>query len=122
MTVIYLAGGMRSGWQDKVIEACKGLRFDFRDPRNNNTKELIEYAVIDLHHIKMSDVIFAYIEKDNPSGAGACVECGYAKGLGKTVIVVNEKRDDRYLRFIEKVADIVFGDFDKGLDFLKKLK
>src|SRR3989344_6327864 len=114
---VYLVGGMRSGWQDRVIVECQGLGFTFKDPRKNETKEFREYTTLDLHYVRISDIIFAYLEASNPGGQGACVECGYAKGLGKTVIVVNEKQDDRYLKFIEKVADIVFTDFERALEF-----
>ena len=120
--IVYLAGGMQNDWQETVIESCKGLGFVFKDPRQNRTKELNEYTVLDLHHVRNSDIIFCYIEKDNPSGYGACVECGYARGLGKTVIIVNEKQDDKYLRFIEETADIVFTDFSQAIEFLKKFQ
>lgn len=120
--VVYLVGGMRTNWQGKVKSSCLGLGFTFKDPCINNTSDFNEYTLLDLHHVKTSDIIFAYIEKDNPAGHGACVECGYAKGLGKTVIVINEKPEDRYLKFIEKVADIVFSDFEKGVEFLKKFQ
>jgi hypothetical protein len=53
-------------------------------------------------------------------------EAGYAKGLGKTVILVLEKNNttikDRYLDFLRTVSDIVFDDLDSGIKFLSKFQ
>lgn len=117
---IYLAGGMKTGWQDKLIEHKKfEERHTFFDPRMNNTKEPREYATLDLHNIKQSDLVFAYLEKGNPSGAGLALEIGYGKGLGKTVIFVNEKRDDKYWKLVEETADVVFEKLEDGIRYLE---
>ncbi len=62
------------------------------------------------------------MEKTNPSGIGLAVEIGYAKGLGKTVILCleenNSKINDRYLDFLKKAADITFNSLESGISHL----
>ena len=124
---VYLAGGFKSNWSEKVKQ-LKG--FDFFDPKDKEIKEanrvdwdVNSYGKYDLHYIKMSDIVFVYVEKSNPSCIGLSVEAGFAKGLNKTVILVlednHETIKDNYLKFITQVADITFNDFDKALDYLK---
>lgn len=126
---VYLAGGMRTGWQDKVREALPS--FTFLDPRFKGASDerkltLEEYGLWDLHHIKECDVVFGYMEKSNPSGVGMACELGYAFGLGKTVILVleepNHHQEDRYLQFMQKVSHITFADFEEGIKFLKRFE
>ncbi len=118
---VYLAGGMRLGWRKKI----KRLGMLFFDPAQKESKKsmtLEEYVTWDLHYIKQCNIIFCYMEKTNPSGIGLAAEMGYAKGLGKTVILViepNDTQEDRYLAFLRKVSDIVFEDFEEGLKYLK---
>ena len=127
---VYLAGGFHGNWQNHVKENLSS-HFLFFDPLYNalnpdkTRKELsfAEYTTLDLHGIKTSDVVFVYSERTNP-GQGYIVEAGYAKGLGKTVILVrepnNEHMPDKYLNFIDCVADIVFETLDEGIKFLSK--
>lgn len=124
---IYLAGGFRSNWQDK-IKAIDG--FIFLDPkakeRPNNTitpMSVNEYGTWDLHFIKQSDIVFAFVERTNPSCIGLSVECGYAKGLNKTIILVlepnHETIKDSYLQFLNKSASITFETLQQGIDYLQ---
>jgi nucleoside 2-deoxyribosyltransferase len=129
MIKVYLAGGMRSAWQNKVREQVDAI---FYDPYNKERgaekiKENLtfeEYTTWDLHSIRMSDVVFVYGERSNP-GVGYLIEAGYAKGLGKTVILVlepdNEHIKDRYLDFVKSVSDIVYTDLDEGILMLKMM-
>ena len=123
---VYLAGGYRTNWQEKVKE-LKG--FKWLDPkekeRPNGTAipmSLNEYGTWDLHQIKQSDIVFVYAERTNKSCIGLSVESGYAKGLGKTVILVlepnHETIDDRYLQFLKKAACITFEKLEDGMDYL----
>jgi nucleoside 2-deoxyribosyltransferase len=93
MISIYLAGGMRSKWQDAVMDAIDidiaGARF--YDPRTHGLKDEADYTVWDMAAIRRSDVVFAYLEADNPSGFGMSNEIAYAAALGKYVIFVDEK-------------------------------
>ena len=79
------------------------------------------YTAWDLWAVRECDIVFVYIEKDNPSGIGLALEVGYAKALGKTIIMVNEQQDNRYTHIIEQTADVVFTSFDDGVEFLRNL-
>lgn len=118
---VYLAGGMRTNWQAKVIGACKGLKFI--NPCDKPNLELTLYGTWDLHAIKQSDIVFGYMEKTNPSGIGLAAELGFAFGLGKTVILAlepeNETQKDKYLQFLKKVANVTFENFPDAIDYLK---
>ncbi len=127
---VYLAGGFKSDWQDLVKKNIDLIWLDpkvkERDVREQEPMTLEEYGTWDLHHIKQSDIVFVYCETTNPSCIGLSVEAGYAKGLGKTVILVLEKNNltirDRYLDFLKTVSDIVFDDLDSGIKFLSKFQ
>ncbi len=86
---VYLAGGSHSGWQDIVLKNCSEI--EFFDPRTHKLSEPSQYTLWDMHHINLSDILFGYMDKENPSGYGLTFEIGYAKGLVKTVILVDEK-------------------------------
>ncbi|MCK5015688.1 MAG: hypothetical protein KAS32_01335, partial [Candidatus Peribacteraceae bacterium] len=70
-----------------------------------------------------SDIVFVYAERTNPSCIGLSVEIGYAKGLNKTVILVleprHETREDRYMQFLKKAANITFETLEEGIDYLQ---
>lgn len=101
---VYLSGGFHSGWQDKVIEAVNqqvAVEFyshhlhraevEFYDPRTSGLEFPRDYTAWDLQHLRMCDAVFAYMEASNPCGLGIALEVGYAKGLGKAVILVDER-------------------------------
>lgn len=119
---IYLAGGFHSGWQDKVKPALNANYFDprLKEPKTNTLDEITTW---DFLRIKQSDIIFANMERTNPSGFGLAVEIGYARGLNKTVILVLEKNHethkDKYLDFLMKAADVTFENLDDAINFLK---
>ena len=114
---VYLSGGMRSGWQDKVIAECPGV--EFIDPRDHGLHSSMEYTPWDLLAVRRCDIIFAYLEKDNPSGLGLALEVGYAAGLNKTIIFVNEKIGQRYTEIIDWTADLSYGTLELGIEYLK---
>jgi len=118
---IYLAGGMRSNWQDQVIEAFKGENeINFFDPRTHSLTDPIEYTKWDLDHVKKCDVVLAYMEKDNPSGAGLCLEIGYAKALdNKMILFVDEVPDNKYFGMVRACAWAVFTDLDEAIETIK---
>lgn len=122
MKTVYLAGGMRSNWQDITINACPNLKFI--NPLAHGCKEFREFGTWDLHGVRHCDIVFYYAEKDNP-GVGYLMEAAYGKGLGKTVIGViepNNHINDRYLAFVKLFSDIVFDDFDKAIEYLGKFE
>ena len=108
---IYLAGGMRSGWQDRLSE------FDVIDPRTHGLSDPEEYTAWDMAGVRECDIVFAYLEKSNPSGLGMAFEIGYALGLGKRVIFVNEKKD-KYAKILE-CACINFDTLEEGIKYLE---
>lgn len=87
----YLAGGLRSGWQDKWIDDHPGE--EFFDPRtlNDGSLPMREIVAAETKALRWCDEVFAYLESNNPSGIGLAWECGYAKALGKRVVLVDEK-------------------------------
>lgn len=128
MQTVYLAGGFKSDWSVQVKHSTD--KFKWIDPKLKEYRhgqrvvmDVNEYGKWDLHFIKQSDIVFVYVERSNPSCIGLCVEAGYAKGLGKTVILVLEPQHetikDNYLSFITQVADIVFEDLESGINYLK---
>jgi len=127
MQKVYLAGGFRTNWQ---ILAKKLNGFIWLDPkekeRPNGEKipmTLNEYGTWDLHFIKQSDIVFAYAERTNTSCIGLAVEIGFAKGIGKTVILVlepnHETIKDNYLQFLKKASSITFEKLEDGLNYLQ---
>lgn len=86
----YLAGGLRSGWQDKWIAEHPGEHYF--DPRelNDGSKSMRRIAQIEMRWLRECDEVYAYFERDNPSGIGLAFECGYARALGKPVTLVDE--------------------------------
>ena len=130
--LVYLAGGMTSGWQEKVKLSAPDFKYVdvcFRDAKmkNDNLKPKIveEYTQWDKHWVKNCDILFAYMEDDNPSGFGMACELSYAHRLGKTCILVLEPNSkchkDRYLKFMNGFSDITFDNLDDGINYLKIL-
>jgi nucleoside 2-deoxyribosyltransferase len=115
---VYLSGGMVSNWQERMIKAAPGIYFI--NPMDHEYGYSREYTTADLLGIRMADVVFCYIESSNPLGIGAAIECGYAKALGKTVVLVNEKYDRNY-DMLAQIADVFFTEIEKGINFLCKL-
>jgi len=118
---VYLAGGMESGWQEILKDSTNACIF--YDPRDSGLKEPLLYTNWDLKHVKKCDVIFIYIEKDNPSGIGLSVEIGYAKALGKHIILVDEKEDDKRFDIVRACAysDYTTNVLPYGIDHLMQI-
>ncbi len=127
---VYLAGGFKSNWQAE-IKKLDG--FIWLDPREKERPKGVEvpmtvneYGTWDLHFIKQSDIVFVYAERTNTSCIGLSVEMGYAKGIGKTVILVlepnHETIKDAYLQFLKKAASITFETLEDGMNYLSSYK
>ena len=108
---VYLAGGFRTNWQELVKDSSENIYWiNPKDKEFKNEERVVmdvrEYAKWDLHFIKQCDILFAYVERTNTSCIGLCCEVGYAKGLGKTVILVLEENHetikDSYLKFLNE--------------------
>ncbi|MCZ4409098.1 hypothetical protein O3Q51_09775 [Cryomorphaceae bacterium 1068] len=122
---VYLAGGMTTGWQDDVVSKFNG-EFTFFDPRSHLLDSVDEYTIWDMHYVKNCDILFGYMEESNPSGYGLSLEVGFAKALGKTVILVDERSPkdqafERNYKFIQSVADIYFNKIEDGIGMLRSL-
>lgn len=137
---IYLAGGFHGrDWQSEVegiSNFTSSTPVTFENPRNrtrgtdNGNEEIFKEARVytqwDLQAIRKSQIVFVYIAKENP-GLGSLVEVGYAKGLGKIVILVVEPRGedretkDRYFDFAREVSDVYFDKLEDGVEYLKSI-
>jgi len=95
---IYLAGGMRTAWQDEVIARLPSGHTIF-DPRTHGLTEPSDYTRWDLDRVAESDILVAGMGAENPSGFGLSVEVGYAHALGKPVIFYDALGDDVRSRY-----------------------
>jgi len=106
---VYLAGGFRSGWQAQV--AAELSQFEILDPSVHNIMDPAEYTRWDLEAIRRSDYVLANMEATNPGGYALALEIGFAKALGKNVILVDQISDptiDRYFEMVRQCSDFVF--------------
>ena len=120
---VYLAGGFKSGWQDNVKLNVPKLRY--LDPRSHGLTRSAEYTAWDLTAVRRCDCVFAYLEASNPAGYALALEIGFARALGKFVILVDDKSrtsDEmaRHLEMLGSSADIVFPSLEEGRAFLEK--
>ncbi len=60
---VYLSGGFRSNWQEKVINSLDQSCIFF-NPREHNLDSDREYCTWDIHFVKECDIIFAYMEAE----------------------------------------------------------
>jgi len=135
--LVYLAGGMKSGWQDKVKEACHDLIIEgvvsFFDPRDN-PKEPEKYRLIDKEKWEEADIIFGYAESSNPALFAMCIELtGGFYNKARTIFVDDlrpesletpekieeEKKRKRYLSFLETVSHKKAAGFMEGISILR---
>ena len=118
---VYLAGGMHDNWRDKVIDATKDLNFEFFSPGKHGLIHFDEYSTWDIHFIKQCDIVFVYMDKNNPSGYGLMLEIGYASALNKTIVFICEHLGGRekYFEIAEHLCDVRFLNLDMGIKFLQ---
>ena len=121
---VYLAGGFHSGWQDVIEQNVQS--FCYLDPRGHSLQDQTQYTFWDLEAIRRSDLIFGYLEPTNPAGYSLAFELGYAKALGKRVILVDEKsagdeHTQRYMGMVQASADVFFESFDEAVKFMQQL-
>lgn len=127
-TRVYLSGGMNdSNWQQNVITQVGKEGFVFYNPKEHNLEHSKEYTIWDLFYVKNCDIVFAYMQRNNPSGYGLTLEVGYAAALGKPIILVDErsKSDEafaKYFQIVRESSSIVFDNLHQGTNFLKNLR
>ena len=123
---VYLAGGFRSNWQKRVIDSFQqhdGI-ITFYNPKEHGLKNSDQYYFWDTIHIEQCDVVFAFLEESNPLALGLIFELGYARGLNKKVILVDQKSNKntdyaKQFRFARESVDVAFSNLEEGIDFLK---
>lgn len=121
MAKVYLAGGMRTGWQQTVIQACPHHQFINPCDRNGVVLDQpSDYTAWDLAAVQRSEIVFGYMEASNPSGVGLASECGYGRGLNKLIVFVDES-NNRYFRFLQQLADVHYPSLAEGIEFLKSV-
>lgn len=115
-----MAGGMKSGWQDRLISLYSS-EFIFIDPRTHGFTCETEYTKWDLEGIDACDALFACMEHDNPSGFGMMLEIGYARALGKRIIFVELGDDSRTRMYgmARQSADFFTRDMALGIQYLR---
>ena len=118
--IVYLAGGMKSQWQDKVIQSCQ--KHQFIDPRTHGLTDEREYTRWDLAGIVHSDLVLAYMDTENPSGYGLCLEVGYAYAMDVPVLYVCEDTQDRqrYFGMVRACSSRVFTSLNEAIAHLCK--
>lgn len=89
MSKVYLAGGMRTGWREKVKAAYPA--FQWLDPTTHGLEDSRAYTMWDLDAIREADIVFGYLEATNPVGYNLAFELGFAVAWGTPVIFVDEK-------------------------------
>lgn len=127
---IYLAGGMRSNWQDmvkSVLSEAYAKPVLYLDPRQHGSRDENLYTSWDLAAVEASNILFVYLEKDNPGGHGLALEIGFALGMAragaapKHVIYVEEPGHpaSRYLGMARACADETLASLGDGLRALQ---
>jgi hypothetical protein len=124
--IIYLAGGMKDGWQEKATPLFKG--HELLDPRSWSSSDPAVYTARDLEGIRKADCLLVHMSSSNPSGFGLSVELGYAYALGKLILFVDEIGGDwrtGYFGMHRQMATLVclsLGEAAAQLDFAHDLQ
>jgi hypothetical protein len=126
---IYLAGGMHSPWRTVITSRLEGKTYiNWIDPMDNKMSKPDQYTFWDLRSIDQCDILVGYMDKTNPSGFGLNLEIGYAKALGKTIVLVVPEdftRDDKRSRYFDMArvcADVIVHTLSDCADFLKGIE
>ena len=124
---VYLAGGLTSNWQEQVINEIESDYFIFYNPRVHGLESAKEYTTWDLFYVEKCDVVFAYMEKENPSGYGLTLEVGFAKAMNKKIILIDERSDvDKFFKdkfkIVRNSASVYYKSLEAGISFLKSFE
>lgn len=122
---IYLAGGMKTAWQDRVINEFKEDKdLFFFDPRSHGLTKEEDYTKWDLDAIKESDLVFAYMDWNNPSGYGLSLEVGFAFALNKTIWYICEddlESRQKYFGMVRACANHHYDSLQQAINSLRML-
>lgn len=106
--IIYLAGGMKDGWQDRAAALLPD--HELLDPRSWSTPDPTVYTARDLEAVRQADAVLVHMSSANPSGYGLSVELGYAYALGKHIVFCDEISGDwrsSYFEMHRQMATVV---------------
>ena len=65
--------------------------------------------------------MLAYLDKEDHNGHALAFELGYAKALGKTILLVHEHgagEEDTYFQTVREVADFCFDSLGEAVSYL----
>ena len=113
--IIYLAGGMKDGWQDIIMPMLPS--HEFLDPRSWSDPNPEIYTERDLSAVRKCDCILVHMNSSNPSGFGLSIELGYAFALHKRIFFVDEIINDwrsRYFGMHRQMATYVCKSLDEA--------
>jgi nucleoside 2-deoxyribosyltransferase len=118
---VYLAGGFKSRWQERVASDLRE-GFELLDPSRHGLAHPRDYVEWDLKAIRACDVVLANMEGSNPGGYALALEIGYGKALGKKIVLVESQLDstrDRYFEMVRQVADARFTNLESAITYLR---
>lgn len=110
MQGVYLAGGMKTGWQDElrfIVDSAMPGAVWWIDPRSwaDEHKDAAAYTKRDLQGIRDCSILFAWMDGRNPSGYGMCLEIGYAEALSRKIIMADEMKHDCRDRYFDMARE-----------------
>lgn len=116
---IYLAGGFHTRWQDRIKKAAP--QHEYFDPSQDADQRFAyRWTQQEIGAVRNCDMVFAYFEKDNPSGLGLAKEIGWATILDKPVIYIDEH--DRINAFLCACSSRVYAKLEPAIEYIKGLK
>jgi hypothetical protein len=84
------------------------------------------YTEWDLQAVRASDILLGYAESTNPGLYSLALEIGFAKALGKKVILVVPSdiatNTKKYLSMCETAADVTVATLDEAIGLLREMK
>ena len=117
--VVYLAGGMRSGWQDKFTP-IGGI--GWVNPMTHGLDDPVDFTNWDLEGISRSDIVLVNVEKDNSRPFGLMLEAGYAKALEKRIILIDGQPESHNFVMVRVIADIIFTTEQDAIEYIEKVQ
>jgi nucleoside 2-deoxyribosyltransferase len=115
---VFLSGGTRGSWQDRVKSEFKNV--EFFDPRSLRGQSMSIIAATERSWLDLSDCLFFYFEESNPSGLGSAFEVGYCAAKGIPVLFIDEKRT-QHTEWLGVHCHSIFHTLEDGIRALQDL-